>query len=236
MRRMPRASTRGFYDLGSGAVRERRAYDAYPKYFFRDPGPEVAVMVHGMRNDAPGALKKFEIASAMLARCGYRHRTVGFTYDADVPEGPAQLRVARKIAARNGANLAKLALDMRAEGARVRILGHSLGSVVALSAVLKLDASGRGRGALESVHLFGGSAEAADARACCPALRRVCRSGATNVYAPSDPVLAQARSAGELARPVGLAACSPCRAWTDRRARPAGHRFAQYARAVSRFP
>ena len=236
MRRAPRASTRGFYDLRTGATLDGRPYAAYPMYFFDDPGPEMAVMVHGMRNDAPGALKKFEIAGRMLRRCGYRHPAVGFSYDADVPEGPEQLRVAQKIAVRNGKNLARLVLDMRAKGSRVRLLAHSLGSVVALSAVRRLDKLAGGRGALESVHLFGASLEAAEAKAACGALRRVCRRGPVNSYSASDPVLAEGLGAGELQRPVGLCACRPCRNWTDRKSAAAGHRFAQYARAARRFP
>ncbi len=235
MRRVPRVSTRGFYDLRTAGVIER-GYRAYPRYFFDDPGPEMAVMIHGMRNDARGALKKFESAGRMLKRCGYRHGAVGFSYDADVPEGPGQLRVAQKIAARNGTNLARFVLDMRGKGARVRLLGHSLGSVVALSAVRRLGKLAGGRGALESVHLFGASLEAAEARAACPALRRVCRRGLINVYSASDPVLAEGLGAGELEMPVGLRACRPCRNWTDRKSRPAGHRFAQYARATRRYP
>jgi len=235
MRRAPRASTRGFYDLRTARALER-GYRAYPRYFFDDPGPEMAVMIHGMRNDAPGALKKFEIAGRMLRRCGYRHPAVGFSYDADVPEGPEQLRTAQKIAERNGKNLAGFVLDVRAKGARVRLLGHSLGSVVALSAVRRLDKLAGGRGALESVHLFGASLEAAEAGAACGALRRVCRRGLTNVYSASDPVLAEGLEAGELERPVGLCACRPCGNWTDRKSSTAGHRFAQYARATRRFP
>lgn len=235
MRRTPRVSTRGFYDLRTAGVLGR-GYRAYPKYFFEDPGAEMAVMIHGMRNDGPGALEKFGIAGRMLKRCGYRHATVGFSYDADVPEGPGQARIAQKIAARNGINLARFVLDMRGKGARVRLLGHSLGSVVALSAVRRLAKLGGGRGALESVHLFGASLEAAEARSACAALRRVCRRGLTNVYSPSDPVLAEGLGAGELEMPVGLGAHRPCRNWTDRKSWPAGHRFAQYARATRRFP
>lgn len=235
---MPRVSTRGFYDLRTGKATGGAGYAAYPRYFFDGlDGGEITVVLHGMRNRPLGALRKFEIASAMLSRCRYPHPAVGFTYDADVrARGAQELRVAQKIAVRNGRNLASFVLDARAKGARVRLLGHSLGSVVALSAVRRLAALRGGRRSLLSVHFFGGSVESSDARAARADLRRVVESGVTNVYAPSDPVLGEALESGQLRAPVGLAACSPYGGWTDRRARPSGHRFAEYAQAVSRFP
>ena len=238
MKRIPRVSTRGFYDLHTGKAASRESYRAYPRYFFDDlDGGEIAVVLHGMRNGPPGALKKFEIAAVALARCQYRHPVVGFTYDADVrARGDQELRVAQKIAARNGKNLARFVIDARARGVRVRLLGHSLGSVVAVAAARKLALLKDGRGSLESVHFFGGSVEAGEARAARADLRRVVRAGVTNVYAPSDPVLGEALRSGQLSSPVGLAACSPYKGWTDKRARPAGHRFAEYAQVLSRFP
>lgn len=237
MRRLPRVSTRGFYDLHTGKAVNPKPYRVYPRYFFDDlDGGEIAVMLHGMRNRPPGALKKFEIAAITLARCRYRHPVVGFTYDADVRARDQELRVAQKIAVRNGKNLARFVADVRAKGVRVRLLGHSLGSVVAVSAVRRLALRKDGRGSLESVHFFGGSVEADDARAARADLRRVVRTRVTNVYAPSDPVLGEALELGQLRAPVGLAACSPYKGWTDRMSRPAGHRFAEYAQVLSRFP
>lgn len=238
MRRVPRVSTRGFYDLHTGKRVRAEPYRAYPRYFFDGlEGGEIAVMLHGMRNGPRGALRKFEIAASMLARCGYAHPVVGFTYDADVrARGDGGLRVAQRIAVLNGRNLARFVMDVRARGVRVRLLGHSLGSVVAVSAVRRLAALRGGRGALESVHLFGGSVEAGEARAARADLRRVARHGVLNVHARSDPVLGEAVRLGQLRSPAGLAACSPYPGWRDRAARPEGHRFAQYARTVSRFP
>ena len=237
MRRLPRVSTRGFYDLHTGKIINLKPYTVYPRYFFDGLGGEIAVVLHGMRNRPPGALKKFEIAAIMLARCKYRHPVVGFTYDADIrAHGDQELRVAQKIAVRNGKNLARFVSDVHAKGVRVRLLGHSLGSVVAVSAVRKLALRKDGRGALESIHFFGGSVETDDVYAARSDLRRVVRTKVINVYAPSDPVLGEAQQLGQLRAPVGLSACSPYKGWTDIISRPVGHRFAEYAQIVSRFP
>ena len=162
---IPRISTRGYYDLRTGATLRRGGYYAYP------PGsmaalarsPEVAVMVHGLRNDRAGALAKAVIARGRLRRLGYRHPVAGFSYDSNVAGARAAataaraLAVGRVIARKNGRNLALFVSDLRSlgPGIRVRLLGHSLGSHVILSALGRL-----GRGEVESVHLFGASVPA----------------------------------------------------------------------------
>lgn len=242
---MPRVSTRGRYDLSTGRPTGRRGYFLRPARAFEAMrgAREVAVMVHGLRNDPRAAAEKFEIARRRLRRLGYRHPVVGFSYDsnargAHTAAGAARaLRVGRAIARANGAHLARFVADFGASspGTRVRLLGHSLGSEVILAAAAALARSRAGAGAVESVHLFGASAPAGALRpgACGRALARAVRGRVVNYYAPSDGVLAAAGGA-----PLGLlgAAGAAHPRYAQRRVRPASHRFRSYAAALRSFP
>ena len=57
----PRISTRGFYDLDSGATLQHESYHLYPKRMFDAlvGTKEITIMIHGLRNNATGALTKF---------------------------------------------------------------------------------------------------------------------------------------------------------------------------------
>ncbi|MGQ0605676.1 MAG: DUF726 domain-containing protein, partial [Candidatus Nitrosotenuis sp.] len=84
-KRIPRISTRGFYDLDSGKTKKSRIYDLYPKKFFNgfDKASEITIMIHGLRNNKSGALAKFRIARQRLLQLGYVYPIVGFSYDSN---------------------------------------------------------------------------------------------------------------------------------------------------------
>ena len=79
----PRISTRGFYNLDSGITIKNQPYHLYPKRIFDAlvGTKEITIMIHGLRNNAPGALTKFVIAKKRLAYLGYKNPVVGYSYD-----------------------------------------------------------------------------------------------------------------------------------------------------------
>lgn len=251
-RAIPRISTRGSYDLRTGAATRRRTrYTLWPRRRFEavaGAAPEIAIVVHGMRNGRAGAAQKFALAQRRLRALGYRFPVIGYTYDADVrgahaaATGARAARTAEAIATRNGARLASFIADHAAAHprARIRLLGHSLGSLVIDGALRRLDARGM-RGAVESVHLFGASLEEARA-ASAPSRRavaRVVRGRVVNCCCATDEVLLAAAGAGEVASPIGLLGIVPPRRparYTQRRVRPKNHRFASYLAALRSFP
>lgn len=246
----PRISTRGHYDLSTGRTLRGGTYRLYPRSFFDAAAgaPEMAVMVHGLRNDCAGALAKFAAARRCLRRVGYPHPVVGYSYDSNTRGAHLgrtalrALRAGQRIAAKNGPHLARFVSDFaaRSPGTRIRLMGHSLGSAVILGAVGALARGGGGRGAVESVHLFGASVGAREfcSAGASRALGAVVASRIVNYYSPEDEVLREAHESGAVPDPVGYRGCGPGRppGCVQRRVRPRNHRFASYAATVRSFP
>ena len=271
--RFPRVTTRGAYDLATGRMlapaaggRRAAAYRVYPRSYFDGLAgePEIAVMVHGLRNGPRDALRKFEIARGRLRELGYAHPVVGYSYDSNTRGAGAAATRGRALAAGvriargNGRALAAFVRRMRppaaSGGTRVRLLGHSLGAQVILSAALEL---ARGGGQAESVHLFGASVPASSPARSSEygaALRAAVRSSIVNHYAPTDEVLLEAggvsaaaggaRRGGRRRRPRpdgplgldGASSAATVRGYRQVRVRPESHRFASYAAVLERFP
>lgn len=251
--RIPHISTRGYYDLHTGVpLRTGARYSVFPRQYFamRTPPREIAIMVHGMRNDRAGAAKKFAIAQRRLRTLGYTFPVIGYTYDADV-RGAHTVKTARRalktactIASRNGRHLAMAVNDIKDmwPSTRIRLIGHSLGSVVIAAALRKL-AQGRHPHAVESVHLFGASLSLRDATS--PLARRAfrlaVRGRVLNHYFPGDDVLQESDDDESQARsPLGLRGIISQRArpphYAQRRVHPRNHRFASYAAVLRSFP
>ena len=163
--RIPRITTRGSYNLVDGrALRPGVTYRLYPRRYFEHVArgsPELAIMVHGLRNDDRGALEKAVIARDMLARLrrggggdgGTRRgqqlpHVVGFSYDSNTLGAHVRrhqrraLEAGRRIARANGRHLARFVTDFKRDranlGTRVRLLGHSLGSEVIFHTMMYL--------------------------------------------------------------------------------------------------
>ena len=64
MKPVPRISTRGYYDLGSGKTIKNNKYFLYPKKEFQKliSSKELTIMIHGLRNDNAGAVAKIILA------------------------------------------------------------------------------------------------------------------------------------------------------------------------------
>jgi pimeloyl-ACP methyl ester carboxylesterase len=162
----PHVTTRDHFDIGwFGSVSLTDGHTA-TDYATRNGVPgldgskpaEIAVHVHGWLSDTDGALVSFDQSKAALRANGYDAPVVGFSWDADT--GLDQWWPATEIAERNGYKLAQFLLDYwrATDGAGVRLLAHSLGARVALSAVLTL-AYNDYTDVVTSVSLLGGAAD-----------------------------------------------------------------------------
>lgn len=241
---IPRVTTRGHYDLRTGR-RLRTGYYLYPGSAFRALRGcrEMSVMVHGLRNDRAAAVEKFRIAQNRLRRLGYRHPVIGYSYDSNTYGAHREqyrrraLGTGIRIAKQNGADLAQFITDFGRDSpdTRLRLLGHSLGSQVILSAIERLDRAGV-YGAVEAVYLFGASIPADFMRTYGGSMSRAVRGRMINYYAPTDAVLQEAADEGM--RPLGLHGSTgrAVRRYRQVRVEPADHRFRSYARTLRSFP
>ncbi|RNJ80651.1 MAG: DUF726 domain-containing protein [Nitrosopumilus sp. B06] len=246
MNPIPRVSTRRYYDLSTGRALKNNRYHLYPKKEFEKIAcsKEIAIMVHGLRNDNAGAAAKAVIARNRLRKLRYRHPVVGFSYDSNttgahlVKHARHALLVGQKIAKKNGRHLGWFIKDFKESSpdTKIRLLGHSLGSQVIYSALeylLKYE------GIIESVHLFGASIpdnSASGRRG--SIMQRVVRKKITNYYAPADDVLLQADDEGLVSGPLGLYGASGriIPKYLQKKVRPKNHRFASYAAVLGSFP
>ena len=241
-----RITTRGYYDRRTGKLLRNGVYSVYPPGLLRrlTGSAEVAVMVHGMRNNSTGAASKVRIATERLRSLGYAHPVIGFSYDADVLGAHVRgdykraLDVARTIAKGNGPRLAAFLNDLWQKSPRtlVRVLGHSLGSEVVVSAARSLGADDHAP-LMESVHLFAASVTRHDVASARAALGRAVSGAVKNYYHTGDEELAGGHDSGLNLYPIGL--CGAQMGWDkiqDISVHPENHRFASYAEVLDSFP
>jgi len=139
----------------------------YPKRIFDAlvGTKEITIMIHGLRNNAPGALTKFVIAKKRLAYLGYKNPVVGYSYDSNttgaqyISYALHALHTGLIIAGKNGRNLAKFVTDFKQKSpeTKIRLMGHSLGAHVILSMIDNLARNAKNKGIIEAVYFFGGS-------------------------------------------------------------------------------
>lgn len=164
----PRVTTRGHFEIDcwhGDRLADGHAPTGYetvgevPGWTAAGETPEaVVVPVHGWLTTEAAAPVYFSTVATSLARTGYDHPVVGFSYDADT--APGQWWAATDVAERNGAKLAAFLRDFaeRNPGTTLRLTGHSLGARVVLSAIASLDDAGR-RDVVASASLLGGAAD-----------------------------------------------------------------------------
>lgn len=244
-RPFPRVTTRGYYDLETGEPLKRRRYFLYPAAAFDEMAgtPEMVVVIHGLRNDKAAAVEKFLACKQQLLALGYDSSIIGFSYDSNVRGahllGHEQraIEVGRKIAQRCGWNLATFIADFkgRSPKTRVRLLGHSLGSEVAISTLQHLVGHDI---AVESVHFFGASITVESFLSLHGTIRGAVRTGITNYYSPYDDVLLDAYNHGVVERPLGLYGLEdgPHLGYRQIQVRPATHQFVSYLGVLESFP
>ena len=245
----PRISTRGFYNLDSGITIKNQSYNLYPKRSFDAliGAKEITIMIHGLRNNAPGALTKFVIAKKRLVHLGYKNPVVGYSYDSNttgaqyISYALHALHTALIIAGKNGRNLAKFVTDFKQKSpeTKIRLMGHSLGAHVILSMINNLARNAKNKGIVEAVYFFGGSipSDALNPRNGSNA-QRIVATKIKNYYSPEDEVLRLADNWNWVNTPIGYrgARGKTILKYSQIMVKPKNHRFASYAAVLRSFP
>jgi len=245
----PRISTRGFYNLDSGITIKNQPYHLYPKRIFDAlvGAKEITIMIHGLRNNAPGALTKFVIAKKRLAYLGYKNPVVGYSYDSNttgaqyISYALHALHKGLIIAGKNGRNLAKFVTDFKQKSpeTKIRLMGHSLGAHVILSMIDNLARNAKNKGIIEAVYFFGGSIpnDALNSKNGSHA-QRIVATKIKNYYSPDDEVLRLADNWNWVNTPIGYrgALGKTISKYSQIMVKPKNHRFASYADVLRSFP
>jgi len=245
----PRISTRGFYNLDSGITIKNQSYHLYPKRSFDAlvGVKEITIMIHGLRNNAPGALTKFVTAKKRLAYLGYKNPVVGYSYDSNttgaqyISYALHALHTGLIIAGKNGRNLAKFVTDFKQKSpeTKIRLMGHSLGAHVILSMIDNLARNAKNKGIIEAVYFFGGSipSDALNSKNGSHA-QRIVATKIKNYYSPEDEVLRLADNWNWVNTPIGYrgARGKTISKYSQIMVKPKNHRFASYAAVLRSFP
>ena len=251
MKPIPRISTRGYYDLSSGATLKNNSYYTYPKNYFKKlTNPkEITIMIHGLRNDNAGAVAKVVLAKKQLSQLGYHHPVIGYSYDSNttgahlVKQAKHALAVGQKIAIKNGKNLGKFIEDFKtitSPKTKIRLMGHSLGSQVILSTLEYLAKKRQNIGVVESVYFFGASItkDVPSSKKYGKILQFVVHSKIVNYFAPNDEVLLWADNEKYVTGPLGLDGVlgKPIKKYHQKLVEPKNHRFASYVKVLNSYP
>ena len=250
MRPIPRISTRGYYDLTDGTTLKKNPYYFYPPQDFEKiiDSKELTIMIHGLRNNKAGAVAKAIIAKNKLRKLGYVHPVIGYSYDSNtmgahlIAFAHHALSVGQTIAKKNGRNLASFIEDFKSISpkTKIRLLGHSLGSQVILSAVERLSKKNLNSGIIESAHFFGASitADVPSSKKYGPLLEKIIHEKIVNYYSPTDDVLFWAQNTNFVSSPLGLngAIGKTISKYRQKQVSPENHRFASYAAVLKSFP
>ncbi len=250
MRPVPRISTRGYYDLSSGVTLKNNSYYTYPKNDFKKltDSQEVTIMIHGLRNDNAGAVAKVVLAQKQLRKLGYVHPVIGYSYDSNttgahlIKHAKRALAVGQKIAIKNGKNLGKFIEDFKTVSpkTKIRLMGHSLGSQVILSALEYLARKKQNTEIVDAAYLFGASIteDVPSSKKYGKIIQNMIKSKIVNYYAPKDKVLLWADKEKFVKGPLGLdgAIGKPVKKYRQKLVKPKNHRFASYAQVLNSFP
>ena len=155
---IPIVSTRNHFDKSTGTSISTQPYNPIDNEILNSIciKNEVAVYVHGVWTNERGHLEDFvenaeeifERLKMSLEDVGYNHPVVGFSWDSDtkIDINGEGWNVAKVIAKKNGPKLAQFLLDLKNyciehndNNIEIRLVGHSLGSRVILSALNTLD-------------------------------------------------------------------------------------------------
>jgi len=245
-KRVPRISTRGFYDLSTGKTKNKRSYDLYPKKFFDNLYDirEITIMIHGLRNNKSGALVKFMIAQYRLQQLGYMHPVIGFSYDSNTigvqykSHEQHATDVGIIIAKKNGKNLANFLVDIKRKYPmiKIRLIGHSLGSQVILSTLQNL----KNKQLVEAVYVFGASipSDSANLNKYGAIIKKTIHQKFVNYYSQFDNVLKYSFEQGLIPEPIGYSGAigKTVAKYAQKHVRPDNHRFASYAKILKSYP
>jgi esterase/lipase superfamily enzyme len=245
---IPKISTRGYYDLSTGKKLSSNSYYIFPSFKKLFLQKEIVIMIHGLRNNKSSANQKFLIAKKQLKQLGYKYPVIGFTYDSNTKEAHLKrsalkaVRVGQKIAKQNGNNLSKFIIDFKKKNSnsKIRLIGHSLGTEVILSAIRKLGTKPKNKDMIESVYFFGSSipSNLMSAKKDGKFIQKVVKRNVKNYYSPNDEVLKQSHMDGTVKNPLGY--FGPINhsitKLSHHRVYPKNHRFVNYASTLKSFP
>ena len=249
MKIFPRISTRGFYDLYSGKTIDNEPYRLYPKRDFEAliDSKDITIMIHGLRNNASGALTKFVIAKKRLVQLGYKNPVIGYSYDSNtagvqyITSALHALYTGVTIANKNGRNLARFITDFKRKSpnTKIRVIGHSLGAHVIQSTIKNLAKNVKNKGIIEAVYFFGGSIpnDALSTRNGITA-QKIVATKIRNYYSPHDDVLSLVDNWNWVDTPIGYRGAKGMTIpkYSQTMVRPKNHRFVSYAAVLRSFP
>ena len=235
--------------MDTGVRIKNEPYQLYPKKSFDAliGKKEITIMIHGLRNNASGALTKFLIAKRKLTHLGYKNPIIGYSYDSNttgaqyILHALHALHVGVIIANKNGKNLAKFVTDFKQKSpeTKIRLMGHSLGAHVILSTMKNLAKNAKNKGIIEAVYLFGGSIPN-DALSIKNGFyaERIIATKIRNYYSPYDEVLRVVDDWNWVDTPIGYrgARGKTISKYSQTMVKPKNHRFASYAEVLRSFP
>ena len=205
-------------------------------------------MIHGLRNNRSGALAKYVIAQRRLKALKYKYPVIGYSYDSNTAgvqyksTAISALRTGIVIAKKNGHNLSKFILDMKAKNPsqKIRLMGHSLGAQVILSTVQSLAKNSKSKGIIESVHIFASSipANSFNPKKFGKEFQMVVNKKIINYYSPYDDVLRAAHTEKWIYPPIGYEGKvgKAISKYSQKLVKQRNHRFLSYSKNLKSFP
>jgi hypothetical protein len=153
-----REGSRPYYDLFENTLDLYRSPTSCP--------PEVAILIHGWDNDLISSLKDFDRASMSIDFNEYKNPIIGIVWKSDHPErstiveAEEDWKSAKEIATDAGHGLAKFLRDFKGHcnDTTLRIVAHSLGTRVVVSALEDLDSDDMWKNSpyeIGSIHFLG---------------------------------------------------------------------------------
>ena len=153
---IPIVSTRDYFNKETGISMSTHPYNPLDNEIVNSicMRNEVVIYVHGVwtneQNHSIYAIENaqevFERLKMSLEDVGYNNPIIGFSWDSDTEISPQGWKYAKLIAKENGPKLAQFLLDLKNyciehydNNIEIRLVGHSLGSRVILSALNSLD-------------------------------------------------------------------------------------------------
>jgi hypothetical protein len=188
------------------------------------------------------------IAQKRLKQLGYVYPVIGYSYDSNTKGAHMKksalkaLHVGQKIAKENGYNLSKFIIDFKKKNpnTKIRLIGHSLGTEVILSAIKKLAYSSKNQDIVESVYFFGSSlpSNILGIKKNGKLLQKIVRKRIKNYYSPIDEVLKQSHKDGSVKNPLGYLGITgkTIPKIIQIRVYPKNHRFVSYIAMLKSFP
>jgi hypothetical protein len=135
------ASTRGSFDVRNGNMAHQPNLPSALSILHINTCPgELSIYVHGVWADELQAEEQTDRVFLSLQKSGYNIPVIGFSWDSNTAIDETGWNIAKFIANQNGPKLAKFIVDFKNKCPNddLRIIAHSMGSRVTLSAIQSL--------------------------------------------------------------------------------------------------